>query len=325
MDWWLILHEISLDLPTKLYFDIEFDVKNNHEKNSKSVINKIIDIFLDSSKKKFGIDCCSDDVIVLDSSNHVKVSFHLIFKTVIFDNNKTCKDFVNLVLENLSTEDLVLLSAFDSKSKSKLIIDLSVYNKNQNFRLILSSKFGKNSPLTLVDKNLNDVNVFNKQIFLDTLICDQDLVVNTFDQTKTPDNNELFSESCMPTVKPHVPSYEKNNLINKVSSKYPSIDNVSSKYPSIDKVSSKYPLIDNIVRSQIGSGKIRKIKMYENKETTNKPILIYEIAGYHFCDNVKRNHRSNNIYFIADVCRMCIYQKCHDPVCEGFRGQDIFI
>ena len=305
MTWCLILHEISLDLPTKLYFDIEFDVKNNHEKNSKSVINKIIDIFLDSSKKQFGIDCCSDDVIVLDSSNHVKVSFHLIFKTVIFDNNKTCKDFVDLVLENLSTEDFMLLSAFDSKSKSKLIIDLSVYNKNQNFRLILSSKFGKNCPLTLVDKNLNDVNVFNKQIFLDTLICDQDLVVNTFDQTKTPVNNELFSVSSMPTVKPHLPCCEKNNLINKVSSKYPSID--------------------NIVRSQIGGGKIRKIKMYENKGTTNKPILIYEIAGYHFCDNVKRNHRSNNIYFIADVCRMCIYQKCHDPICEGFRGQDIFI
>ena len=65
--------------------------------------------------------------------------------------------------------------------------------------------------------------------------------------------------------------------------------------------------------------------MYENKGTTNKPILIYEIDGFHFCDNVKKDHKRNNIYFIGNVSRMCIYKKCHDPDCEGFRGQDIFI
>ena len=135
-------------------------------------------------------------------------------------------------------------------------------------------------------------------MFLETLISDKDLVVNTV----SDDEDSL-----------DVPS--TSSKLNEQKVKPVPINNLHSDFPSID----------NLVKSQIGCGVIRKITFHENKGTTNKPMLLYEIAHYNFCDNVKRCHRRNHIYFIGDVKRMCIYKKCHDPGCVDFRGYDIFV
>ena len=137
-------------------------------------------------------------------------------------------------------------------------------------------------------------------MFYETLICDKELVVNTCAKEQgSLDVPSIFCETVA----------AKDNLV----------------VPIIKMSSSGFPSIDQLVKSQIGSGFIRKIKYYENKVTTNRPMLIYEIANYNFCDNFGNQHKRNNIYFVGDVRRMCIYKKCHDPSCVGFRGHDIFV
>lgn len=113
----------------KLFFDIEYMIKNNETKNAKDCVNRIIDIYLQYCHKKYDLVCTSDDVIILESSDEKKVSYHLIFKKVVFANIKHCKSFIQSVLEQLSNSDISMLTAFDSNLKSKLIIDLAVYNK----------------------------------------------------------------------------------------------------------------------------------------------------------------------------------------------------
>ena len=135
-------------------------------------------------------------------------------------------------------------------------------------------------------------------MFLETLISDKNLLVNT--TVKELESLNVPSTSSKPIV-------QKVNPV--------PVNNLSSDYPSID----------NLVKSQIGSGVIRKITFHENKGTTNKPMLLYEIERYNFCDHVNRNHKRNRIYFIGDVKRMCIYKKCHDPNCVDYRGYDIFV
>jgi hypothetical protein len=50
-------------------------------------------------------------------------------------------------------------------------------------------------------------------------------------------------------------------------------------------------------------------------------IYKFEIAGYYrYCDNVKRQHRKNQIYFMVDPVKKTYYQMCHDPECSGFRS-----
>ena len=71
-----------------------------------------------------------------------------------------------------------MLSAFDLTFKTKLVIDMHVYCRNQNFRLVQSSKFGKDCPMTLVSKNFDNTEI-DEATFLDTLVSGYNLIVNT--------------------------------------------------------------------------------------------------------------------------------------------------
>ena len=93
----------------------------------------------------------------------------------------------------------------------------------------------------------------------------------------------------------------------------PSVASMSSK-------SSNFPKIDLFINSLIGKGYITKILMFENSNT-NKPMVVYNIKNFNFCQNVRRNHKSNTIYYIADVSRQCVFQKFDN--CVEFRGPDI--
>ena len=95
----------------------------------------------------------------------------------------------------------------------------------------------------------------------------------------------------------------------------PSVASMSSK-------SSNFPKIDLFINSLIGKGYITKILMFENSNT-NKPMVIYNIKIFNFCQNVMRNHKSNTIYYVADISRQCVFKKCYK--CLGFRGPDVFM
>ena len=159
----------------------------------------------------YGINCSSDEVIVLKSSTELKISFHLVFKSVVFPNNRSCKDFVQFVLEKLSPADRLMLCAFDSSIQPVGVIDMTVYSRNQNFRLVQSSKFGKDSPLTLVDKNFDVKNEFDKESFLDTLVCDKLLIVNTVIHDESPSIKEPPIKRSMATLQTKFSSNQKNN------------------------------------------------------------------------------------------------------------------
>ena len=290
----LCIIEPSLDLPVKLYFDIEYEHSANKEMNAQVLVKDLIDIFIVYCNRTYGILCLSKDVIILVSSTDVKVSYHLIFKTVVFANNKNCKDFIHHVLESLSPEHLERFFVNDIKKKRKLIIDMSVYNRNQNFRIIYSSKFGKNTPLKLVQNNIIDLDQ-SMSTFFDTLICDKSLLVNTHNNKSNHNVN--------------------TSVVNKI--KHNEVKN------GIASLISNWPVIDVFVKSCIGSGEIMKTLTYENKENTSKKMILYTIKKYNYCENIKRAHKSNTIYYIADVQRMCIYQKCNK--CVGFRGKDILM
>ena len=245
------------------------------------VINALIEVFISNCNLTFGMNISPTDVVTMISSNNVKISYHIVFKTVIFENNIKCKSFVQSVINNLSSENRDRFTAFDMKMKRKSIVDLSVYSTNQNFRLLLSSKFGKNTTLHFDEKHKN-----NEPHFFDTLICDHKLVVNTSDHS--PETINVLKD--------------KNE----------------------HKIASEWPNIDKLVKSQLGTnGQISKIIRFENKHNTSKLILLYKVINFRYCSNVKRAHKSNTIYYVADTQRMCIYQKCNK--CNDFRGEEIYV
>ena len=48
-------------------------------------------------------------------------------------------------------------------------------------------------------------------------------------------------------------------------------------------------------------------------------MLVYDLAGgYKFCENIGRNHKSNNVRIAVDINSGQYFQSCHDPDCQGF-------
>lgn len=85
---------------------------------------------------------------------------------------------------------------------------------------------------------------------------------------------------------------------------------------------SPYPEIDCFVRSLVNKdgvqGGIRRWNYFSPDE-----ILVYDISGYRWCENIGRAHKSNNIMILVDLKKEVWYQKCHDPVCreQNFKSQ----
>jgi hypothetical protein len=136
------LLEPSLYFPSKLYFDIDIHACNNRGRNVKDLISELVNIFVSSCNSVYSLNCSFDDVIILDSCCEKKISYHIIFKSIVFSSNTKCKSFIVNVLESLSFDDYQKLIAFDKFGEKKLVIDLDVYNRNQNFR-------------EFIDKNIN--------------------------------------------------------------------------------------------------------------------------------------------------------------------------
>merc|ERR1719263_1240559 len=47
--------------------------------------------------------------------------------------------------------------------------------------------------------------------------------------------------------------------------------------------------------------------------------VVFNISGTRFCPRIGREHKSNGVYFVADLEQGCWRQKCYDPDCRNFR------
>ena len=50
-------------------------------------------------------------------------------------------------------------------------------------------------------------------------------------------------------------------------------------------------------------------------------VVVLNMQGNRFCENVDRAHKSNNVVFAIDLREGAYYQRCHDPECRGYRGR----
>jgi len=126
--------------PCRLYFDFEFAIKPEDDKTERLAIgNSCIDALLHALHSKLGVEypefytkIGAMQVVELDSSSAIKFSRHLIVTNVAFKNNLHAGSFVKRFVGDLPA------NVSDS-------VDLGVYTRNRCFRIVHSSKFGKNT------------------------------------------------------------------------------------------------------------------------------------------------------------------------------------
>ncbi|XP_064566613.1 DNA-directed primase/polymerase protein isoform X2 [Zonotrichia leucophrys gambelii] len=304
----------------KLYFDLEFYKPANPDADGKSMVMKLIELVSQKLKEFYDVNCSSDDVLNLDSSTDEKFSRHLIFlpqKTVFKDNTHIAveddsKDRPAIAHETKDVEmphqgenlDFSFLIVNDKEGNKQLFVDLGVYTKNRNFRMYKSSKAGKNVILKIAEDNKfipnceKDVSL-EEAYFLSSLICN----VGASDDIKVLSSG--FSEE----------ERKMSAFLNSKTTR-------SSRDPMEGYQGSPYPEIDHFVRSLVNKdglqGGIRQWSYFSLKE-----LLIYDISGYRWCENIGRAHKSNNIMILVDLKNEVWYQKCHDPVCreQNFKSQ----
>ncbi|NWW92423.1 PRIPO protein, partial [Rhynochetos jubatus] len=329
----------------KLYFDLEFYKPANPGADGKSMVAKLIELVNQKLKELYDVNCSAKDVLNLDSSNDEKFSRHLIFlpqKTVFKDNIhvgnfvrtivqpamrlmerraavvipeggagcifQRCAEAVGLdgsltsltavpdaskgwpahKTEDTDTShqgenlDFSFLVVNDKDGDKQLFVDLGVYTKNRNFRMYKSSKAGKNVILKIAEDN-KFVPTCEENVSLEEAYFLSSLICNISTGT----------DLCSFVLADSTEGYQD----------------------------SPYPEIDYFVRSLINKdgvqGGIRQWNYFSQEE-----LLVYDISGYRWCENIGRAHKSNNIMILVDLKKEVWYQKCHDPVCreKNFRS-----
>ena len=85
---------------------------------------------------------------------------------------------------------------------------------------------------------------------------------------------------------------------------------------------SPFPLIDHYVADVLTrkDGTHAFVRTWELFRERN--MIVYQMGGSRYCDNIGRQHKSNHIMIVVDLNKSLLYQKCMDPICrkEGFRS-----
>ncbi|XP_059830344.1 DNA-directed primase/polymerase protein isoform X1 [Hypanus sabinus] len=202
--------------------------------------------------------------------------------------------------ERTSDPDLTFLIIKDKNGIDQLFVDLGVYTRNRNFRLYGSSKLGKNTLFRVAEDNQftpkpQDHASKEELYFLSSLVSN----VRFFDG--------LTILTC------DSPDVKKSKEQHIQDDSYHFVSETMGGYHC-----SPYPEIDNFITSQINKGGIQGVLRRWNYFSSEE-LIVYDISKNHWCENIGRAHKSNNIMIVVDLKREIWYQKCYDPVCRAQR------
>lgn len=330
---------IPENAPCKLYMDLEFDRALNADKNGDALTALVIRMVVRAVDALFGIAVRRRNVINLTASSDRKCSHHLIFTDLVFRTNSNAGNFVkdmlraicagdadgleSLGLGEFSEQELSSLTVTGPDDSITSYIDASVYSRNRNFRLYLSTKYGKRRPLVRSAYNRFQAET-EEEFFLASLVSyvpELPVAPLVYRRRIADGGRELRPPTC-------VPAADRESVV-QPSSPVPPADTGSvmppvREAPRIRSGSgtgrpSPYPLVDAFVRDLfVPFGRIRKWILYDDNQ-----ILVYGITGYRHCGNIGRWHRNNNIMIVVSTKDGTYYQKCHDPDCRSYRSNTL--
>ena len=289
---------IPANKPCKMYFDLEFQKAENMGENGDEMTLSLIKATNSLLEQLFNHKNSQKDVLILDSSTDSKYSKHLIFTKTVFQDNKSCGHFVNILLQQLSEDEKSMMIVRNKESEVNFV-DSKVYNANQNFRLFLSSKFGKNNPL---------------------IVANIDTSCSHLSNLDAPDRSfTIFLMSLISYVSGELQPIKLDNVLkpNTVSVvKHPLGIN------SYTLSASPYPEIEEVISNLVHPGYIeswRPLKHFNGDLAAS--VILYNIEGNKYCRNVQRQHSHNRIYYLFNLLNLTLVQACNS--CIGYRSPPI--
>ncbi|NXO77449.1 PRIPO protein, partial [Sitta europaea] len=326
----------------KLYFDLEFYKPANPDADGKSMVMKLIELVNQKLKELYDVNCSSEDVLNLDSSTDEKFSRHLIFlpQKTVFKDNTHVGNFVRTILQPairlmesraavIPTEEAghVFQCSAGAGLRGSLRNLTAVEDDAKDMPAIAYETKGMETPPQRENPDFSFLIVNdkegNKQLFVDLGVYTKNRNFRMYKSSKAGKNvilkiaeDNKFIPNCEKDVSLEE-AYFLSSLICNIRVLGFGLTDAMEGYQG-----SPYPEIDNFVRSLVNKdglqGGIRQWSYFSLKE-----VLIYDISGYRWCENIGRAHKSNNIMILVDLKNEVWYQKCHDPVCreQNFKSQ----
>ncbi|XP_051142454.1 uncharacterized protein LOC127259282 isoform X2 [Andrographis paniculata] len=310
---------IQEGFPCHLYFDLEFEKRENVGRDGDEMVDLLITVVFDALLEKYSIQGTEDFVVELDSSTEVKFSRHLIIRlpNTAFKDNSHVGAFVAEVCSRVhlyrEREEKYgkLFVAKGSNCTSQLFVDTAVYSRNRCFRIPFSSKAGKSSFLLpsgrYMCKGMGEEEVFMASLICNVdanseirLICkmDIDCIKALHFETEITDNTHKHFE-CPE-------KFNRSACTSDVSSTYMM---GKSPFPALDA------FVEAIASNGNVSGKIRSWYWFSEYW-----LMVYSMLKNRYCERIGREHKSNHVIYVVDLRRAVYYQKCHDPDCKGYRS-----
>lgn len=262
---------ISQETPCRIYFDLEFERRINPQISTPHQEEEMMSIFkeflVSDIKTRFDIlhdeaNSLLENIVDLDSSTTQKFSRHLVIHIpgAIFENNGAVGHYVRNMCARIEAKILTNGESRQQLSKlfvhahtpeahnddhgqaasKSIFVDLSVYSRNRQFRLYLSSKIGKEAVFLPANTTLLSTNkrkhknedhhqksaqfIPDKELFYKSLVSDSILkpgvrvladVVSKEEQTRLGSMGVGFGKIIKAT----------SNSNNAVSSPFEEIDN----------------------------------------------------------------------------------------------------
>ncbi|KAI1727005.1 DNA-directed primase/polymerase protein [Ditylenchus destructor] len=185
-DWYLApttsrrnFHEIILEnTPCRLFLDLEYIKAFNMDIDLPVMMGNFLDVCAKLLTSFIGEPVNVDDFLILESSTEEKFSAHVIVhlpKGRVFSSMKDLKVVLTRLSQQLGVENVAVINS--PQSRNRFLCDTTIYTKNRNFRLYLSSKIGYNTPLTLAEYCTfyqGKAQPSQEDIFMDSLIIPED-------------------------------------------------------------------------------------------------------------------------------------------------------
>ena len=276
---------ITYPSKSKLYLDLEYGKQLNPQKDGYIMVQRLLQCINSYLRSEY--HCSSDlrDVVILEASTKSKFSIHVIYSKIVFGTNLDIKFFVKGLIKSFNLEERLLFSCVGKDDRKCLFIDQKVYDRSRNFRLLLSSKFGKSNHFKT-----------SKMMFQNN-------------EKNLPQENELYKIFCSSLVT-NIPEDAKVIRL-KSETNSAIIRNEVDKEDTLLLSLSPFPEIEEVIeKCLVYPGRIIKCQYRGN-------AYFYQIGGSRFCQIAKRSHSKNNIYFHFNVSTCELKQRCHSVHCQG--------
>ncbi|EFN56160.1 hypothetical protein CHLNCDRAFT_51806 [Chlorella variabilis] len=295
--------------PCHLYFDLEFQREHNPGLDGGAAVDALLELVREQLRGSFQLDMQDSWVLELDSSTDTKFSRHLVIRIpgVAFASNAHAGALVLQLCAGArerrgQDSRCELLIVKKKGGEEALFVDPAVYTRNRAFRLYLSSKAGKQAVLQNTGR-FGGAGLTMQECFDAALV------------TNVPSGVRLLR--CFEESAEEVAALTARASRQQARGVVPG-GLVPGGAGQVCYGPCPHPELEAFITSMCCEGGSQgRVRSWVELEPG---LLLFNMRDNRYCGNVGRQHKSNGVFYVADLKGGSWCQRCYDSECRNYRS-----